>query len=114
MNKKIGRNDPCPCGSGNKYKECCIKKDKVAHKNDEIPTFSIENLLAAIKVALENLNTFQNNLKKVRVKKVDIINHRDIECQFYPYSKKSTDIKIEIGIIMSFCHPFLKKIHFGK
>jgi preprotein translocase subunit SecA len=23
--KKIGRNDPCPCGSGKKYKFCCGK-----------------------------------------------------------------------------------------
>ena len=22
-NQKIGRNDPCPCGSGKKYKKCC-------------------------------------------------------------------------------------------
>ena len=22
---KIGRNDPCPCGSGRKYKQCCGK-----------------------------------------------------------------------------------------
>ena len=21
--KKVGRNDPCPCGSGKKYKKCC-------------------------------------------------------------------------------------------
>ncbi len=24
---KIGRNDPCPCGSGKKYKNCCIDKE---------------------------------------------------------------------------------------
>jgi SEC-C motif-containing protein len=23
---RIGRNDPCPCGSGRKYKKCCLKK----------------------------------------------------------------------------------------
>ena len=23
---KIGRNDPCPCGSGLKYKKCCLGK----------------------------------------------------------------------------------------
>lgn len=23
MTKKVGRNDPCPCGSGKKYKKCC-------------------------------------------------------------------------------------------
>lgn len=26
MNEKIGRNDPCPCGSGKKYKSCCFGK----------------------------------------------------------------------------------------
>ncbi len=24
---KVGRNDPCPCGSGKKYKKCCLGKD---------------------------------------------------------------------------------------
>jgi hypothetical protein len=24
--KKIGRNEPCPCGSGKKYKHCCLNK----------------------------------------------------------------------------------------
>ena len=24
---KVGRNDPCPCGSGKKYKNCCLDKD---------------------------------------------------------------------------------------
>ena len=24
---KVGRNDPCPCGSGKKYKNCCMDKD---------------------------------------------------------------------------------------
>jgi tetratricopeptide (TPR) repeat protein len=27
---KTGRNDPCPCGSGRKYKLCCLKKDEDA------------------------------------------------------------------------------------
>lgn len=26
--KKIGRNDPCPCGSGKKYKNCCLNTGK--------------------------------------------------------------------------------------
>ena len=25
---KVGRNDPCPCGSGKKYKQCCLGKDE--------------------------------------------------------------------------------------
>ncbi len=27
--KKAGPNDPCPCGSGLKYKKCCMQKDKM-------------------------------------------------------------------------------------
>ncbi|WP_375793418.1 SEC-C metal-binding domain-containing protein [Chlamydia sp. 12-01] len=27
MSKKVNRNDPCPCGSNKKYKQCCLKKD---------------------------------------------------------------------------------------
>ncbi len=26
-NIKVGRNDPCPCGSGKKYKKCCLNKN---------------------------------------------------------------------------------------
>lgn len=24
---RVGRNDPCPCGSGKKYKKCCMAKE---------------------------------------------------------------------------------------
>jgi hypothetical protein len=29
MANKTGRNDACPCGSGNKYKNCCLKSGGV-------------------------------------------------------------------------------------
>lgn len=32
--KKIGRNDPCPCGSGKKYKKCCLGKPPVPTLSD--------------------------------------------------------------------------------
>lgn len=41
--KKFGRNDPCPCGSGIKYKKCCLgkKKDfKVNPLNSASPIFT--------------------------------------------------------------------------
>ena len=31
--KKIGPNDPCPCGSGKKYKKCCRDKDMAEGRN---------------------------------------------------------------------------------
>ena len=29
--KEVGRNDPCPCGSGKKYKKCCLNKQAIPH-----------------------------------------------------------------------------------
>ena len=28
MESNLGRNDPCHCGSGKKYKQCCLGKDE--------------------------------------------------------------------------------------
>ncbi len=45
--KKIGRNDPCPCGSGKKYKQCCqMKKNVPVAENLENATVP-QNLQAA-------------------------------------------------------------------
>jgi len=41
---KIGRNQPCPCGSGKKYKHCCLSKDQdsraaaARHAEQNIPS----------------------------------------------------------------------------
>lgn len=32
--KKTGRNDPCPCGSGLKYKRCCLERDEMRARPD--------------------------------------------------------------------------------
>ncbi|MEW6219978.1 MAG: SEC-C metal-binding domain-containing protein [Thermodesulfobacteriota bacterium] len=34
---KIGRNTPCPCGSGKKYKKCCEKKEGTASPGESVP-----------------------------------------------------------------------------
>jgi hypothetical protein len=31
--KKYGRNEPCPCGSGKKYKKCCLPASKPSKEN---------------------------------------------------------------------------------
>jgi len=33
MAKQIGRNDPCPCGSGLKYKKCCGAPEKLKRED---------------------------------------------------------------------------------
>jgi hypothetical protein len=35
MSRKIGRNDPCPCGSGRKYKKCCLRTGRIPRDMNE-------------------------------------------------------------------------------
>lgn len=44
----LGRNDPCHCGSGRKYKHCCLDKDEAAARaaaaqSTEAPAANAEN-----------------------------------------------------------------------
>jgi uncharacterized protein len=35
--EKTGRNDPCPCGSGKKYKNCCLQTEQQKHRTLTTP-----------------------------------------------------------------------------
>jgi tetratricopeptide (TPR) repeat protein len=41
---KIGRNEPCPCGSGKKYKQCCLAKDEVARSAPSVAAQADDHL----------------------------------------------------------------------
>ena len=52
---KIGRNQPCPCGSGKKYKHCCLtaqQMERQAIKEDQIKV-TLMNAIAKIQRAAE-------------------------------------------------------------
>ena len=45
---RVGRNDPCHCGSGKKYKRCCYEKDQQRlHHSSDVAGLTQEELLAA-------------------------------------------------------------------
>ena len=48
---KISRNEPCPCGSGKKYKKCCIKKI------NQLPTSATKNEQAWTLQVVHNMYT---------------------------------------------------------
>jgi methionyl aminopeptidase len=67
-NRKVGRNNPCPCGSGKKYKKCCYSTSETTNKPDlkslyekkykirlKSPT-EIEGIRRAGQLALETLD----------------------------------------------------------
>ncbi len=68
---KVGRNDPCPCGSGKKFKRCCLERveaeeradrlkaegERLAAERDEGPT--IAAVLERARAALQESRGFE-------------------------------------------------------
>jgi len=79
MNKKIGRNDPCPCGSGKKFKKCCeskmIGKKYLAHKVESVDQTStkISSLSSVIPSSISDpIERFAEKQKKLDLEKKEI------------------------------------------
>jgi len=72
---KVGRNDPCPCGSGKKYKKCCINKVESTQNSHQIQNKKV------LQTQLERLPTSQllENIKKAGVHLDEKIFIDDIE-----------------------------------
>lgn len=51
MKSPVGRNDPCPCGSGKKFKKCCENNALGGHKATVISSSSQNSLLGKITAA---------------------------------------------------------------
>ena len=76
MSKKIGRNDPCPCGSGLKYKKCCLGKTLSKSKIYDLKELyarkykirlkeavDIEGIKRAGRLVLETLDLVENEIR---------------------------------------------------
>ncbi len=55
---KVGRNDPCPCGSGKKYKLCCINKEIQQVDDNDLLRVSSYGLEAYEKAELDKFSRF--------------------------------------------------------
>ena len=57
--KDIGRNDPCPCGSGKKYKKCCWVSDQKLDKKKLKPDEPINNQLKSFLKTYSKIDLFK-------------------------------------------------------
>ncbi len=87
MRVKIGRNDPCPCGSGKKFKKCCMRQP-IANRPDLRNLYAqryhirfksasdIEKIKTAGQLALETLGRVENILQPgLRTDEIDALVH---------------------------------------
>lgn len=74
---KVGRNDLCPCGSGKKYKKCCIGKDEATIVNSGLDLYAYHRYcthadkVKAPKINQKLLNIYDNNDKMSQREIVD-------------------------------------------
>jgi len=60
---KVGRNDPCPCGSGKKFKKCCGELQDFLEPNAD-PFTRMGNLMTGVKVKLDQF--YDREIKRAR------------------------------------------------
>jgi precorrin-6B methylase 2 len=68
VGEKTGRNDPCPCGSGKKYKKCCALKESAAEETIETTPMSYhqvcESYIAELYTGLSGFISYQPGEKE--------------------------------------------------
>lgn len=71
-NNKIGRNDPCPCGSGKKYKNCCMHLDELTGGATD-PFSRYSQVISSLKIKVDK--QYAADLRKNKRDTVDKFLH---------------------------------------
>ena len=86
---KVGRNDPCFCGSGKKYKKCCEAKEK--HKKFEAKVLSSSSFPTPVFQHAQNVSNFYQRkvvsltpLQETKEKKEETLPFSSLDAQERP------------------------------
>ena len=97
---KVGRNEPCPCGSGKKFKKCCIGKSNIAPdktnltKNTQLQS-TMEQLDKRVHEIIEDLNNthYQVLAQMSRNEFLDIVNRVYADKRYEKYEFTEAEIE---------------------
>jgi hypothetical protein len=98
INLEIKRNDPCPCGSGKKYKKCCLQKVNVIQMQEvkQERFFQTKHDLVL-------------KLEEFSINKISRIHLYHLQSEFKKRSQHAIDVKVEDGFFefwLFFFHRF--------
>ena len=100
---KVGRNSQCPCGSGKKYKKCCLQKDIVDKANMFITGHeTTSETLNEVKEYISHINDEVNEV-------IDITNKlsRDTYANFQTKNRETSRVMVAENVMRN------NKISFG-
>ena len=110
--KKIKRNDPCPCGSGKKYKQCCMRKDEAPRRTRAILAHRLadqemsedvaeewaayEATFDEIEAATESMDAYRSQFEQILNDPQAIAEHAQnlfAGARFAPYHYPAADVR---------------------
>ena len=90
---KIGRNDDCPCGSGKKYKKCCMRMTSFDGRGSKYTAYAVISEGSKYHSSFVLQDTNEEQELKMRDYKRKLLKRDDIEVVEYFTSDSKTLIK---------------------
>ena len=97
MRNKIGRNDSCPCGSGKKYKKCCINKTNISNSFSQQDDESMHNLSQG-----EKLDPQDTRIEAIVGEESENLDFNDSIDKFYNHLLKFLQLPCDVTGIEDF------------
>src|SRR4051812_44469228 len=85
MSAKIGRNDPCPCGSGEKYKRCCLSVKNC----DRQPPVLVDD-------DWQKLRQTEGELNRISLTRIHFLDEVDVEDQGHAISFREASWRVQV------------------
>ena len=102
MRNKIGRNDLCPCGSGKKYKKCCIDKVNVSNSLSWQDEESMHVIGQGEKPSGEKLDAQDTRIEAIVGEEEENLNFNDSIDNFYDHLLKCLQLPCDVTGIEDF------------
>jgi hypothetical protein len=67
---KVGRNSLCPCGSGKKYKNCCLLQVRALKASGSVSTITKKDIIKSGKYLKKKFDKIREEIEKDKVKDV--------------------------------------------
>ena len=88
----VGRNDPCPCGSGKKYKKCCLEKEP--KPTPQLP--SITELQAKVSPPIDEIRLTREHLWGLKARELMQLDATKISPVLLPHYLRALLDKFEV------------------
>ncbi|MFO7967139.1 MAG: SEC-C metal-binding domain-containing protein [Archaeoglobaceae archaeon] len=110
LSERVGRNDPCPCGSGLKYKKCCLSLDskKEEAETSKEPRKRTEDVETDFQEGKEEKQVEQEEQEvEPKMEYEDVSDDDAVQLYAKEFAQRGYNIRLEV--LRTFFHRCLQK-----